>query len=295
MIKKNIAIERDINYRNIESEPSIIQAEKEKEDSEPSIFKQNYGWMTLGGAFIILSITLLILLIKSKESVALMVTFIILCFAIGAALLILPPLLTKYRLCSIPLIEAMGNDVFNDFHYLTTDNTLDHALKISFGEFFYDKLTEKKELEVLKGIDKERKFTTYDFVAKNESISTAPSQIEGTLIRIAYQTNAKGVTYCSTSAYADLFTPMEKLPIGGDSLIFFGSNKEELENIINLRTIEKMNLDYMVSVDSEGVSILLIGKTMDIKKIKKAKLDQSLYNSLSNNFNPLILTLDSLN
>ena len=133
MIKKQSNDSYTFNFSKIEDETDILKAEQEELDNQPSIFKQNYGLMSLGLALIILAIVLLVLTIKSQDSLIAMIIFTVLSFIGGLILLIIPFLTSKYRLCSIPLIELAGNDIFDDFHFLTTDNTFDKALQTSFG------------------------------------------------------------------------------------------------------------------------------------------------------------------
>ena len=171
-------------------------------------------------------------------------------------LLIIPFLTSKYRLCSIPLIELAGNDIFDDFHFLTTDNTFDKALQTSFGSVFYDKLTEKKELEVLKGKYKDYSFTTYDFKASNQSISSIQSRMEGTLIRIRFNTGVLKPSYATTNNLSDFFLPLEKLSIGGDGMTYFGDSKDDLNNHIDIKKIKDLDQLTILSIDQNGISVL---------------------------------------
>lgn len=294
MIKKQITINKDIKFSDITANSEVVNAEQEQENTYPSIIKQNYGWISLGGAFVILSIVLIVLLIKSKESIGLMVTFIVICFLFGATLLILPFLLNKYRLCSIQLIEASGKEVFDEFNFLTTDNTLDKAIQLSFTTDVYSKLTNKKELEVLEGEYKGLNFTTYDFKATNETVSSILTQLEGTLIKIKVNINIKNPTYVASNSYADFFSSLEKLPIGDDNLIYFGNSKEEINTCIDLKKLASLNLPFIASINSNTISILLFGKTVDIRKIKRGPLSQAKYELLADNFNPLLYILDSI-
>lgn len=281
-------------HRKILDDSELKQAEQEKIDSEPSLYKQNYGWITLGGALVILAIVLLILLLRNKDSLAVMVTFSVLSFIVGLVLIIVPLCLTRFRVSSIPLIEAMGKDEFEDFSFLTTDNTFDQTLKKSFGQVFYEKLTEKKELEVLKGIDKGRKFVTYDFKALNENVSSAPRNIEGTLIRVYIQGKADGSTYASSNTYAEMFLPLEKLPIGDDGLIYFGKSKEDIQKNIDVSKIKSIGLPFVIEIDSNSISVILFGRTIDVRRIERGQLTQEKYEGLADNLYPLKEVLDSI-
>lgn len=294
MIKKQSNDSYTFNFSKIEDETDILKAEQEELDNQPSIFKQNYGLMSLGFALIVLAIVLLVLTIKSQDSLIAMIIFTVLSFMGGFILLIIPFLTSKYRLCSIPLIELAGNDIFDDFHFLTTDNTFDKALQTSFGSVFYDKLTEKKELEVLKGKYKGYSFTTYDFKASNQSISSIQSRMEGTLIRIRFNTGVLKPSYAATNNLSDFFLPLEKLSIGGDGMTYFGDSKDDLNNHIDIKKIKDLDQLTILSIDQNGISVLLFGKTMDIRRIKKDEVSQESYENLCLNFNPLLTVLNSI-
>lgn len=294
MINKKANIETHKIYKSLEDYPAVIEAEEEQIQSEPSLVKQNYGWVSLGGAFVILSIVLIFLLLRSKQSIALMVSMIILTFIIGTLLIVLPLVLSKYRLCSIQMIELAGSNVYDEFHFLTTDNTFDKALQNSFGNDFYFKLTEKKELEVLVGKKNNYSFTTYDFKAMNQSVSTIPQNIEGTLIRIKLDTGVKTSTYAVNSTYSDFFTPLEKLSIGGDGFTYFGNSKKDINNKIDLDKLSKLDQNLAVSITNTGINILLFGKTVDIRKIGRGNLTQEKYEQVVSNFDTLTYILESI-
>ena len=225
-------------------------------DNQPSIFKQNYGLMSLGFALIVLAIVLLVLTIKSQDSLIAMIIFTVLSFIGGFILLIIPFLTSKYR--------------------------------------FYDKLTEKKELEVLKGKYKDYSFTTYDFKASNQSISSIQSRMEGTLIRIRFNTGVLKPSYATTNNLSDFFLPLEKLSIGGDGMTYFGDSKDDLNNHIDIKKIKDLDQLTILSIDQNGISVLLFGKTMDIRRIKKGEVSQESYENLCLNFNPLLTVLNSI-
>ncbi len=53
MIKKQSNDSYTFNFSKIEDETDILKAEQEELDNQPSIFKQNYGLMSLGFALVI--------------------------------------------------------------------------------------------------------------------------------------------------------------------------------------------------------------------------------------------------
>lgn len=249
--------------------------------------------MSLGFALIVLAIVLLVLTIKSQDSLIAMIIFTVLSFIGGFILLIIPFLTSKYRLCSIPLIELAGNDIFDDFHFLTTDNTFDKALQTSFGSVFYDKLTEKKELEVLKGKYKDYSFTTYDFKASNQSISSIQSRMEGTLIRIRFNTGVLKPSYATTNNLSDFFLPLEKLSIGGDGMTYFGDSKDDLNNHIDIKNQRFRSIDNSINRSKWNICFI-IWKNNGYKKNKKGEVSQESYENLCLNFNPLLTVLNSI-
>ncbi len=50
----------------------------------------------------------------------------------------------------------------------------------------------------------------------------------------------------------------------------------------------------ILSSDQNGISVLLFGKTMDIRRIKKGEVSQESYENLCLNFNPLLTVLNSI-
>lgn len=294
MIKRKVILDRRCIYQNIDDYPDVKEAEEEQIGSQPSLIKQNYGWVSLGGAFIILSIALIFLLIRSMESVALMVSTIVITFIVGVLLISIPMALSRYRLCSVQLVELAGRNVYDEFDFLTTDNTLDKALENSFGKEFFFKLTNKKELEVLTGRKDTLKFTTYDFSAECSSISTLPNTLEGTLIRVRCDTGVKTPTYAISSSLSDFFAPLEKLSIGGDGFTYFGNSKEDLEKNIDLKTLLDLDPTVAVSITSTGLNILLFGKTVDIRKIRRGDINQERYEQVVSNFDVLTYILNTI-
>lgn len=295
MVHKKIKTEEvKKKHRNILEDVQLLQDEQERIDQEPSLYKQNYGWITLGGALILLSLVLLLLLLRNQETLAVMITFSVLSFIAGVLLLGIPLCLTRYRLSSIPLIEAMGKDEFEDFQFVSEDDTLDQAIRSTFGPSFYDKLTEKKELEVLKGKDKGRRFVSYDFKAVNDKVSSAPRNIEGTLIRIYCQEGIEESSYASVHRYSDLFSPLEKCPIGSDDLIYFGKSKDDIQKHVEIGRIKKLGLPFCLAVDPNSISVLLFGKTIDVRRIKRGSITQEKYEGLSSNLYPLGEVLNAI-
>lgn len=295
MVHKKIKTEElKKKHRNILEEVQLRQDEQERIDQEPSLYKQNYGWITLGGALLLLSLVLLLLLFRNQETLAVMITFSVLSFIAGVLLVGIPLCLTRYRLSSIPLIEAMGKDEFEDFQFVSEDDTLDQAIRSTFGPVFYDKLTEKKELEVLKGKDKGRHFVSYDFKAVNDKVSSAPRNIEGTLIRVYRQEGIEESSYASVHRYSDLFSPLEKCPIGSDDLIYFGKSKDDIQKHVEIDRIKRLGLPFCLAVDPNSISVLLFGKTIDVRRIKRGSITQEKYEGLSSNLYPLGEVLNAI-
>ena len=150
------------------------------------------------------------------------------------------------------------------------------------------------ELEVLKGKYKDYSFTTYDFKASNQSISSIQSRMEGTLIRIRFNTGVLKPSYATTNNLSDFFLPLEKLSIGGDGMTHFGDSKDDLNNHIDIKKIKDLDQLTILSIDQNGISVLLFGKTMDIRRIKKGEVSQESYENLCLNFNPLLTVLNSI-
>ena len=69
---------------------------------------------------------------------------------------------------------------------------------------------------------------------------------------------------------------------------------KDLNNHIDIKKIKDLDQLTILSIDQNGISVLLFGKTMDIRRIKKGEVSQESYENLCLNFNPLLTVLNSI-
>ena len=77
-------------------------------------------------------------------------------------------------------------------------------------------------------------------------------------------------------------------------MTYFGDSKDDLNNHIDIEKIKDLDQLTILSIDQNGISVLLFGKTMDIRRIKKGEVSQESYENLCLNFNPLLTVLNSI-
>ena len=77
-------------------------------------------------------------------------------------------------------------------------------------------------------------------------------------------------------------------------MTYFGDSKDDLNNHIDIKKIKDLDQLTILSIDQNGISVLLFGKTMDIRRIKKGEVSQESYENLCLNFNPLLTVLNSI-
>ena len=67
-----------------------------------------------------------------------------------------------------------------------------------------------------------------------------------------------------------------------------------MDGIEYIKKIKDLDQLTILSIDQNGISVLLFGKTMDIRRIKKGEVSQESYENLCLNFNPLLTVLNSI-
>lgn len=293
MIRMNREIPSRRSFSPLKEDDPAFAAEEEHRRGEASVAKSHYGWLSLGGALLGIGVLLLILYFRGGGDLPAMAAFSCLSLLASLFFFLAPYLANLHRACSTPLIEKMGRELYDDFRFLEGDASLDAVIRSAFGSTFSSSLLEKKEYEALRGRKGEISFSCYDFSAKREALSGL-RRLEGTLFQLGFSTGLDRASQVCSRELEDLFEALPKLPVGPGDLTCFGEGREGVEKNLDLSKVQAMGFPFCACASPAGVSILLLGKTYDVRRIRRGPLTQSRYASLSKNFAPLEIVLDSL-